>query len=96
VDWIERLIEDQSAGSSPLRCSPRKIARGAITKRIAEEEKCPLVHMLEESNVSCGVPAKLHDAKERSVVHGIKRILDVQVQQDHRMLGVALVLEKTL
>jgi hypothetical protein len=52
--------------------------------------------MLEESNVSCGVPAKLHDAKERSVVHGIKRILDVQVQQDHRMLGVALILEKTL
>ncbi len=52
--------------------------------------------MLEESNVSCWVPAKLHYAKERSVVHGIKRILNVQVQQDHRMLGVALILEKPL
>jgi hypothetical protein len=48
----------------------------------------------EESNVSCWVPAKLHYAKERSVIHGIKRILYVQVQQDHRMLGVALILEK--
>jgi hypothetical protein len=50
----------------------------------------------EESNVSCWIPAKLHYAKERSVVHGIKSILNVQVQQDHRLLGVALILEKTL
>jgi hypothetical protein len=49
----------------------------------------------EESNVSCWVPAKLHYAKERSVVHGIKSILNVQVHQDHRVLGVALILEKT-
>jgi hypothetical protein len=52
--------------------------------------------MLEESNVSCWVPAKLLYAKERSVVHGFKCILNVQVQQDHKMLGVALILEKTL
>jgi hypothetical protein len=52
--------------------------------------------VLEESNVSCWVPAKFHYAKLRSVVHGIKRILNVQVQQDHRMLGVALIIEKTL
>jgi hypothetical protein len=50
----------------------------------------------EESNVSCWVPAKLHYAKERSVVHGIKSILNVQVQQDHRMIGVALILEKIM
>ena len=30
------------------------------------------------------------------MVHGIKGILNVQVQQDHRKPGIALILEKTL
>ena len=30
------------------------------------------------------------------MVHGIEGILDIQVQQDYRVLGVALVLKKAL
>jgi hypothetical protein len=96
MNWIEHLVEDQSTGSSSLRCSPRQIARGTIPEWITQEKECPLVHVLKQSNVRHWVAAKLHDVEERTVIHGIESILDVQVQQDHRMLGVALVLQKTL
>jgi hypothetical protein len=51
---------------------------------------------LKKSNVRHWVAAKLHDVEERTVIHGMESIFDVQVQQDHRMLGVALVFQKTL
>ena len=96
MDWIESLVEDQSAGRSALRCSSGQIARGAVAEWITEEEKRPLLHMLEQSYVCSWITTELHDTKKSTMVHGIEGILDIQVQQDYRVLGVALVLKKAL
>ena len=96
MDWIECLVEDQSAGSSSLRCTSCQIARCAITEKIPKEKKRPLIHMLEQSNICSWVATEFHDAKECTMIHGVESVLDIQVQQDYRVLGVALILKKTL
>ncbi len=52
--------------------------------------------MLEQRNVCCHVATKLHEMKTHTMVHGIRGVLYVQLQQDYKMLGVALVIKKTL
>ena len=50
--------------------------------------------MLEQSNVCSWVATEFHDAKECTMIHGVESVLDIQVQQDYRMLDLALVLKK--
>ena len=90
MDRVKREDIDQGAWVRSLRHPPGKKTRCTLAKEVSHEEESSPVQSLEQPDIVCWEPTKLHDVEDCSMIHGIEGVFNVKKEHDRETLGSAL------
>ena len=81
---VERRIEDPWAGLGSLCYPAAQNTCSAYAKTISHDEKGAGIHSPKQGDIRLRDSLGLEDVQDRSVIHSVEGILDIQVEEDRQ------------